>query len=149
MVGLLVFTVTHDFFPVLRDLVHDCLVISTAAVTGWALRRFLATLLAAEREEEVLEPEAVFLAALVWVLFVADVFFEDCVVFAVFFLLVALFVDDLSACLVFVICLCTADGRACSDARASGVKLIEVKNRAQSVSETLFIRTTERSPELC
>ena len=92
-------------------------------------------------EAAVFLPEVLFLAVFAFAVLTAgacEVFFFAAVLLVVFLLLV----------LVLVICLCTADGRACSDAWANGVKVKEVKNRAQSVSETLFIRATERSPEL-
>gem|GEM_PF-1699813 len=88
-------------------------------------------------EEAVLET-LLFLSLFLVLLFAVPLLF-----FEVFWLVLLLFRSD-----VFAKCdFCTAEGRACSDAHASGVNVSEVKTKAQSVIEILFIRATEQSPE--
>lgn len=88
--------------------------------------------------------EEAVLTVLAFVLLFFVVFFAvPLLFFDVFWLVLLLFRSDAFAKCVF----CTAEGRACSDAPASGVNVSEAKTKAQSVIEILFIRATEQSPE--
>lgn len=88
-------------------------------------------------EEAVLDM-LVFLSVFFVLLFAVPLLF-----FAVFWVVLLLFRSDDFAKCVF----CTAEGRACSDAPASGANVSEAKTKAQSVIEILFIRATGQSPE--
>lgn len=144
LTGLAVFAATHCFLPVLRDLVQTGFAATAVTVLDGVVRRLVDLVLAAVFIDAVVFfTEAVFLVVLV---LVAAVF---AALAGFFFAAVLTEVVCLVAFLVFTTCFCTADGRACSDACVNGVKVNDVKNRAQSVSETLFIRATERSPGLC
>jgi len=124
--------------------VHFSAKATEAILSGLVFVRREATLLAFVLFDARLVLEEAVLAVLALVLVFFVVFFAvPLLFFEVFWLVLLLFRSDAFAKCVF----CTAEGRACSDAPASGENVSEANTKAQSVIEILFIRATEQSPE--